>query len=175
MKKNVTIEKDNTKEAPSYSYYSRVLQKPFDSLNELASAEATYYENLKQKENKAAQKKADAKIVEDAFKHLNATRKSYKENLSQLTQEYSEALEDLKKAYEAGKSDFQNQLATAEQNYKDAIKNFSAKYPEGYHMTIKDGDFETTISSQTTKSMDTDKVSADAKKVAEIFNMLFGW
>jgi chromosome segregation ATPase len=170
------MKKQNTNETKqAYSYYSRVLEKPFDSLNELASAEATYYEQLKQKEDKAAQKKADAKIVEDAFKQLNATRKSYKEDLSQLTQEYSDALANLKKAYDAGKADIQNKLATAEQNYKDAIKNFGAKYPEGYHMTLKDGDFETTISSQTTKSMDADKVSADAKKVAEIFNMLFGW
>ena len=59
----------------SYSYYSRVLEKPFDSLDELASAEATYYEALKAKEDKATQKKADAKVVEDAFKQLNATRK----------------------------------------------------------------------------------------------------
>ena len=163
---------NETKQA--YSYYSRVLEKPFDSLDELASAEATYYEALKAKEDKAAQKKADDKVVEDAFKQLNATRKAYKENLSQLTQEYSEALENIKKAYEAGKTDIQNQLATAEQNYKDAIKNFGEKYPEGYHMTLKDGDFETTISSQTTKSVSSDRVAADAKKVAEIFNMLLG-
>lgn len=166
--KKTNIEKN------SYSYYSRVLEKPFDTLEELAAAEAAHYEKLKAKEGAAAQKKADAQTVEKAFKNLNIARKEYKDNLTQLTTEYSESLENLKKAFELGKKDIANKLANAETTFDEALKAFQAKYPEGYHLTLKDGDFETTISSQSTN--DTVKTSTDFPKLADsIFSMLFGW
>ena len=173
MRTNTKIVKEATETSKQdYSYYSRVLQKPFDSLAELSAAEGAYYAEKKAKEDKAAQKKNDAQIVEGAFKALNAARKEYKEKLSQLTTEYSEELSNIKKAYELGKSDLHTQLATAEQNWKDAIKNFSAKYPEGYHMTLKDGDFETTISSNSTKAQSINSDS-EFKKWVDIFNSIF--
>ena len=166
--KKTNIEKN------SYSYYSRVLEKPFDTIEELAAAEAKHFEALKAKEDAAAQKKADALKVEDAFKALNTARKAYKDDLTQLTTEYSESLENLKKAFELGKKDISNKLAAAETAFDEALKAFQAKYPEGYHLTLKDGDFETTISSQTTATKE--KPATDVSKIADsIFNMLFGW
>jgi chromosome segregation ATPase len=176
MEKNTNKIKNTDKELKNfnYSYYSRVLEKPFDSVEELVAAEAAHYEKLKAKEDAAAQKKADAQTVEKAFKDLNAARKSYKDDLAQLTTEYSESLENLKKAFELGKKDISNKLAAAETAFDEALKAFQAKYPEGYHLTLKDGDFETTISSQSTN--DTVKTSTDFPKLADsIFNMLFGW
>ena len=164
-KKNVTTEKETI----NYGFYSKVLQKPFDSLSELQAAEQEYYDKLKAKEDKAAQKKADALKVEDAFKALNTARKTYKEDLKQLTTEYSNALTDIQKAFDLGKDDIKKALATAEDTYATALKEFTDKYPEGYHLTLKDGDFETTISSQT--SNDTVKTSAD---IAGLFKLLFG-
>jgi predicted nucleic acid-binding Zn-ribbon protein len=165
------MKKQNTNETKQvYSYYSRVLEKPFDSLDELASAEATYYEQLKQKEDKAAQKKADAQKVEDAFKALNAARKSYKEDLAQLTKEYAESLENLKKAFDLGKKDIADKLAAAETTFDEALKAFQAKY-ENYHMTLKDGDFETTISNQVKRDV---KAEADKDIVTDILKLLFG-
>lgn len=166
MKKDTNNEKqlnkqvDNVKKAEqAYAYYSRVLSEPFDSIEELAEAEEAYYAKLKAKEDKAIQKKADANKVEEAFKTLNATRKSYKEDLNQLTVEYADALTDLKNAFEAGKTDLHNKLAKAEDDYAKALKDFTDKYPEGYHLTLKDGDFETTISgaSKVSKESYTDK------------------
>jgi chromosome segregation ATPase len=158
--KNVNVE---------YGYYSKLLKEPFDSLNELTMAEEAYYAKQKAKEDAAAQKKADAKKVEEAFKALNAARKEYKEKLTQLTKEYSEELENLRKAYELGKQDMQNKLAEAEQTYKKAIKDFGDKYPEGYHMTLKDGDFETTISHQTTGT------TSKAALTNDLWSLFFGW
>ena len=140
-----TNKKTNTKPEIDYGFYSRVLKQPFDSLEDLALAEEDYYAELKAKEDKAAQKKADAKVVEDAFKALNAARKAYKEDLTALTKEYSEELEHLKKAYELGKKDITNTLAAAEDAYSEALKAFTDKYDQ-YHLTLKDSDFETTIS-----------------------------
>ena len=159
--------------ATNYGFYSRVLSKPFDTVEELVAAEQKYYDEIKAKENKAAQKKADANIVEGTFKALNAARKAYKEDLSQLTKEYSESLENIKKAFELGKKDIQSKLAAAEEAHKKALKEFTAKYPEGYHLTLKDGDFETTISSQT--ATDNVKTTFDTARVADIINALFGW
>lgn len=168
-KKNVT----NEKETLDYGFYSNVLKKPFERLEDLKRMEEAYFAEKKAKEDKATQKKNDAKIVEGAFKALNAARREYKEKLNQLTTEYSEALENLKKAYELGKDDIRNTLAAAETAYSEAIKNFSEKYPEGYHMTLKDGDFETTISSQT--STDAVKTGIDTTRLADIINTLFNW
>lgn len=159
------------KETLDYGFYSNVLNKPFERLEDLKKAEYVYYEEQKLKEDKAAQKKADAQKVEDAFKALNAARKAYKEDLAALTKEYSEELEHLKKAFELGKRDIHNTLADAEDAYSDALKEFTDKY-DSYHVTLKDGDFETTISGS--KSTDTVK-TMDSKAVSELFNMLFGW
>ena len=144
-KKNAKTQNFDEKEIFNYGFYSKVLQKPFDTLTDLKAAEEAYYEEQKIKEDKAAQKKADAQKVEEAFKALNAERKAYKEELAQLTKEYAEELDNLKKAFELGKEDIHNKLAAAEDAYSTALKEFTDKY-DSYHVTLKDGDFETTIS-----------------------------
>ena len=159
----------DSKETLDYGFYSRVLQKPFERLEDLKKAEEVYFAEQKAKEDKAAQKKADAQKVEDAFKALNAARREYKEELTQLTAEYAEALENLKKAYELGKKDIHAKLAEAEDNFEKAHKEFTAAHPEGYHLTLRDGDFETTISGSSSENL-TKSVSAH-----DIWNLLFGW
>jgi galactokinase len=158
---------DTRKTNVEYGYYSKLLKEPFDSIEELQEAEEAYYAKQKAKEAAAAQKKTDALKVEDAFKALNAARKTYKENLTQLTKEYAESLEKLKKAFELGKKDIHDTLAAAEEAYEVALKEFTEKYNQ-YHLTLKDGDFETTIEKQTSEN-------ASAKKPADIFDLLFGW
>ena len=164
MTKQVNIKETDI----AYGFYSKVLNKPFDSVAELREAEAQYYAEQKAKEDKAAQKKADAQKVEDAFKALNAARKEYKEKLTQLTAEYTKALTDIKQAFEHGKQDIQNDLATAEDNYSKALKEFTEKYDK-YHMCLKGDDFETTISSS--KTQDTKKVEIKDSSQVNLFNI----
>ena len=161
----------NEKETINYGFYSRVLQKPFDSLSELKAAEDAYYAEQKAKEDKASQKRDDAAKVGEAFKALNAARRAYKEDLTQLTEEYAEALENLKKSFEHGRKDIAGTLATAEEAYKKALNEFTSKYPEGYHLTLKDGDFETTISGSAKVDKVTDKPS---DFYSDVFRMIFG-
>lgn len=156
-----------------YGYYSRVLNKPFDSIEELREAEATYRAELKAKEDKVAQKKADAQKVDDAFKAMNAARKEYKEKLTQLTKEYSEELTRLKNAFELGKKDIHAKMAAAEDAYQKELKEFTAKY-ETYHLSLKDGDFETTISGSRSKTQDTKKVDPSQVNLFNIFDLFFG-
>jgi uncharacterized protein with gpF-like domain len=165
----MTNRKNDTRKANvEYGYFSKLLKEPFDSIEELREAEEAYCAKQKAKEDAAAMKKADALKVEDAFKALNAARKTYKENLTQLTKEYAESLDNLKKAFELGKKDIHNQLAEAEEAYQAALKEFADKHPEGYHLTLRDGDFETTISKQTSDSVPT-------KKPIDFFDLFFGW
>ena len=152
-----------------YGYYSRLLKQPFDSVKELQEAEEAYYAKQKAREDAAAVKKADAKKVEDAFKALNTARKTYKEDLTQLTKEYAESLENLKKAFELGKKDIHNKLAEAEEVYQAALKEFTGKY-DSYHISLKDGDFETTLSKQTSES-----TPAPTKKPIDIFDLFLNW
>ena len=171
-KKNANVQNSGEKETLDYGFYSNVLKKPFERLDDLKRAEAVYYEEQKAKEDKAAQKRAEAHKVENAFKALNVARKAYKEDLTQLTKEYAEELEQLKRAYELGKKDIHNKLADAEENFEKAHKEFTAAHPEGYHLTLKDGDFETTISGSKTNDKEADKTVND---VFDIFNYLFGF
>ncbi len=171
INKNIVEE---TTEAPlGYGFYSNVLHKPFEHLIDLQRAEEVYFAEQKVKEEKVSKKKADALKVEEAFKALNAARKAYKEDLTQLTKEYAEELETLKKAFELGKKDIYNTLAEAEEAYDKALKEFNAKYPEGYHLTLKGDDFETTISRSTssTESKEVPKTS----NILELFDWLFSF
>jgi DNA repair exonuclease SbcCD ATPase subunit len=170
------ITNNNTNKKPrkdyvEYGFYSKVLKQPFDSVDELKQAEAKYYDEQKAKADQAAQKKADAKKVEDAFKALNAARKEYKDKQAQLAEEYSAELAKLKKAFEFGKKDIHDHLAAAEDAYSKALKEFTDKH-EHYHLTLKDGDFETTISGcncrpKTVKKEETDLIN--------LFDLLFGF
>ena len=170
MTKKVNIRENETDIA--YSFYSRLLNKPFDTVAELRDAEAAYYAEQKAKEDKAAQKKADAQKVEDAFKALNTARKEYKEKLTQLTKEYAEELAALKKALDLGKKDIQDALAAAEDNYSKALKEFTEKYQQ-YHLTLKDGDFETTISGSTNNKK-VDVKDPSQVNLMNIFDLFFG-
>lgn len=159
------IKKDTTQE---YSYYSNVLKEPFNSLEELKQAEESYYTKIREKEDKAAEKKADATLVEEAFKALNRARKAYREGLVAITERYSEDLKALKKALEEDKTKMQTILAEAEEAYATALKAFTDKYRDGYHLTLKDGDFETTISSQSTVN-----ANKTASSIMNIFDLFF--
>lgn len=154
-----------------YLYYSKVLSKPFASLAALKEAEAAYFADLKSKEDKAAAKKADAKKVEDAFKVLNFARKAYKNNLAALAERYAERLQDLRAEFAKARDMEQNMIADAEKNYQSALKEFTDKYDQ-YHLTLKDGDFETTIESHTSKVTEANK-NGSVTDLLELFETLF--
>lgn len=155
------------KESVGYSFYSKLLQKPFDTVEELLIAEESVRAAQRAKEDKAAQKKADATAVEDAFKALNAARRVYKKDLTAATEEYSKKLAALKSAFETRTAEIKAALAAAEAAYQTALKNFADKYPEGYHITLKDGDFETTIHRGTTPM--------NTVKVPDLFDIFLNW
>lgn len=158
-----------------FSYYSKVLKQPFDTLKDLIDAEKVYFDKLKVKEDAAAKKKSDAAKVEEAFKTLNIARKAYKEGLKSLTEHYTVDLQKLKSDFEASKLEIHNLLASAEDAYSTILKAFIDKYPEGYHLTLKDGDFETTISGGATENASTLNKSSAVPELSSIFDWLFNF
>lgn len=155
---------------PGYMYYSKLLREPFNTIDELEEAEEAYYAKQRAKEEKSAAKKADAVKVEEAFKALNAARKDYKEQLLLITENYTNELKALKAAFEEAKDLVEKRLAYAETKYSDALKEFNEKHPEGYHITLKDGDFETTISKEAT---DKENIRKSDNPLYDIFNLFF--
>ena len=160
-----------------YSYYSNVLKKPFTTIAELRNAEEAYYTELKAKEDRVAQKKADAAVVEEAFKALNTARKVYKEDIAALTKEYAAALDTLKKSFELAQKDIKEKLANAEEAYSKALKDFTTKNPEGFHITLKDGDFETTISGNTSINPNRkhDSTKRDSTSLMNLWDFFFNF
>ena len=171
MKKTMTdINKEKeTQTQNTYAFYSKVLNKVFDTVEDLQAAEAAHSAELKAKEDAAATKKADAQKVEVAFKALNLERKMYKENMVRLTERYNEEVKKLKEDFATSKKDIEQVLADAEKNYAAALKEFTNKY-ETYHLSLKDGDFETTISSQNSTS---NKAEVDLFNLSDLFNLFF--
>ena len=56
-----------TDEKEDFGYYSKILQKPFNSIDELKKAEKVYREEQHEKLAKINEKKTLAKNIEDAY------------------------------------------------------------------------------------------------------------
>ena len=171
-KVNVNLNEANTE--LDFCVYSKLLQKPFDCIEDLRAAEKAYKAELKAKEDKAANKKADAAKVEKAFKALNQARRDYKESMQKLVAMYQAEFKKLQNDLDADRARVQAALSDAETAYSAALKEFTDKY-DSYHFTMRDGDFETTMTKMT---------SAEPKKVEvkdpsqvnlmNIFDLFFG-
>lgn len=137
--------KKEQNQAAEYGFYSRLLKTDFDTVAALKEAEAAYLAEQEKKAAKVEERKSDADKVQAAFEDLNIARKEYKDSMAELNKQYCDDLIEIKERYEKGKAANQEMLERAETGYSEALKAFTDKYPEGYHLTLKDGDFETTI------------------------------
>jgi hypothetical protein len=151
-------------------FYSEITKELYENEKDLIAAEKATKAAEEAKTKAAKAKKADALKVEDAFKTCNAARKEYNTKVINARKDYNEAVANAKKAFEETVSAASQEKAAAEEVYDKILKDFISKHPEGYHLTLKDGDFETTISSQTEAA----NPSVDFSKVAELFGLLFG-
>jgi hypothetical protein len=136
------------REPQAYAFYSKVLSKVFDTVEELEVAEAEHAAELKAKEDAAALKKAEANKVEEAFKARNAAVVEYNTKIMAARKEYNDALAAASEAFSLSVAEATKAKEAAESDYSAALKEFTEKHPEGYHMTLKDGDNVMTISSQ---------------------------
>ena len=142
-------------------FYSEKLDKMFDTEKELLTAEETAFKAEQEAKAKSLKKKAEAKVVEDAFKKLNAAKRTYNTNVLELKKQFNQELTEFREKLSAINKAHEEAMAAeaqirdeAEAEYKAALDEFIAKHPEGYHMTLKDGDHVVTISGSSNESED---------------------
>lgn len=157
-------------QTPSYGFYSRVLNKPFDTLEELQAAEEKVLMEQEAKAKAVAERKADASKVEEAFKARNAARHSYNEEIVNAKKAYNTAVLEAKKAFEDAVTKASASKDAAEEKYSAALKEFTGKHPEGYHLTLKDGDNVTVLSNQGSTESDS-KIN---KEYNDFIDYIFG-
>lgn len=130
----------------NYGYYSKLLGKPFDTVEALVAAEKEEIAKRNAKQEKADAKKADAQKVEAAFKAANAAKRTFDTEVAEAQKACAKIIADAKAACAASIAESRKKLDAAENDYSKALKEFTAKHPEGYHMTFRDGDTVTNIS-----------------------------
>ena len=127
-------------------YYSEKLDAKFKTVEELKAAEKEAAEKEAAKKKASEEKKAEAKVVEDAYKAHNAAKRTYNENVLALRKQYDADLRALKKTFDEAVEAEAKTLDEAAVAFDTALKEFTDKHPEGYHMTLKDGDNVLTLS-----------------------------
>jgi signal transduction protein with GAF and PtsI domain len=128
-------------------FYSEKLDKMFDTEKQLLEAEEAAFKAEQEAKAKSLEKKAEAKVVEDAFKAHNQAKLEFNQKVALLKKAYHENLINLKKQFNADLQTEEKKLTEAAESYDTALSTFIEKHPEGYHMTLKDGDNVVTISS----------------------------
>jgi len=128
-------------------YYSEILNKNFDKVEDLEKAEEEHKAEQAKKEEAKALVKKESSEVEDAFKARNAARHAYNEKLVEARKIYNEALRKAKDEFEASLKESTEALEKAEADYDTRLKAFQKAHPEGYHITLKDGDNVVTYTS----------------------------
>ena len=128
-------------------YYSETLDKVFETEKELKDAEKADAEEKAKKEEAKLVVKKESSEVEDAFKARNATRKAYNEKLVEARKTYNEVLRKAKDEFEASLKESTEALEKAEADYDNKLKAFQKAHPEGYRLSLKDGDNVVTYTS----------------------------
>jgi hypothetical protein len=136
-----------------YGFYSKKLQKPFDTLEELLKAEEAAELEARAKAEAAAAKKADATKVEEAFKKVNEAKKIMNETIDVASKAYAEEMKAAKDKYIATVDQAEVAYLAAEKEYKEKLSEFS-KAHGNFHMTLKDGDVVSTVSRQQSSEVD---------------------
>ena len=133
-------------------YYSEKLNKLFETEKELVAAEKEVAIAEAKKAEAAKTKKAEAKVVEDAFKARNIARREYNTKVMDARKAYNTALVEAKKTFNDAITEATAIKDKAEEVYDAALKEFTDKHPEGFHITLKDGDNVMTISNSSDKN-----------------------
>jgi chromatin segregation and condensation protein Rec8/ScpA/Scc1 (kleisin family) len=154
-------------------YYSDLTKQLYETEKEAIAAEKKLEAEKAEAAKKASEKKAEANKVEEAFKARNAARREYNSKVMDARKAYNTALVEAKKAFDAAINDATAIKDKAEEVYNSALKEFTDKHPEGYHMTLKDGDNVTTLSRSSDKQLE--KVSKEYNDFIDTFVKFFNF
>lgn len=140
------------KQTPEYGYYSKLLNKPFDTVEELITAEEELRKAEEAKKVAADLRKSDAGRVKDAYIAYKNSKKDYNKQLIDLRKEYNDAVQLAKTRYNEKAETFANAMAIAAEEYNKLLTEFNQKYPGGYHLTLKETDDGVEVEVKETKA-----------------------
>jgi len=127
-------------------YYSEKLDKMFETATELAKAEADAEAKEQEKTQKAKEKKSEAGKIEKLYAEKNTAVAEFNKKFLELRDNYNQKIRDARKEFETEVAEISAKKDSAEKAYTDALNAFIKKHPEGYHMTLRDGNNISTIS-----------------------------
>jgi len=147
-------------------YYSEKLDKIFETEKELEAAEKEHAEAEAKKAEAKELVKKESEKVNDAFKALNTAKRNYNKTVIEARKVYNKAVIDARDVYALAIDGAEKARIAAEKAYDEALKNFQSKHPEGYRLTLKDGDNVVTISNYgyDNKSLNAELVKSDSYK-----------
>lgn len=136
------------KQDEQVSYYSHKLKKLFTTMDELKTAEAEADNAEAEKAALSEARKVDAQKVEEAWKAVNTLRATCKTERQEADRKYLEAVTAAKKIRTTTEEEINERWNKVTAAYDAALAEFTKLHPEGYHLTLKDGDYTTSISRQ---------------------------
>lgn len=152
--KATAVSADNyTEKAAATCYHSKVLNKYFEDYDSMIAEEKAFFDKKREDDARVAKRKAEAAVVEEAFKKMNDAKRAYNEKVTELKKTYSKAIATAKKEFADAAYEETEKVKAAEDKYAQTLDEFRKNHPEGYHMTFRDGDFVTTISEASFQSI----------------------
>ena len=132
-----------TKELDNYGFYSKLLKKPFDSLEELRKEEEEYHKVHAVELKKAEERKTEAKEIENLIKARDEIAAQGLQRKKAAAEKYSKTEQEARKEYmdECNAVEAANREACSKLD--DKLKAFCQKNPGGYHATIRYDDGST--------------------------------
>lgn len=145
------FENDNDAKNPSYSYYSRLLSKPYETLEALKKAEDEYRQKEEQKNSEKNARKDAAAKVEQACAALRSAKAEYIKNKKALDNEYLKNQKELAQKYTEDKENIKKDLIEKEEACTKLLNDFVKKYGS-FHTTVTDGDTLISVSYDTSSN-----------------------
>lgn len=121
-------------------YYSDVLDKIFDTEEELEKAEKEHEEAEAKKAEAKALVKKECEVVNDAFVARNAARHTYNEKVLEARKIYNDEVKAAQEKYQKSLEEVTANKTAAEKEFDTKLAEFKNNHPEGYRLNLKDGD-----------------------------------
>ena len=135
-------------------YYSEKLDKIFDAEEDLKAAEKELEEAEAKKAEAKALVKKDAEVVNTAFVARNTARHNYNEKVLEARKVYNEKVKAAQEEFNKAIAEVTEAKKAAEKDFSDKLSEFSKTHPEGYRLTLKDGDETATYYSESKYNTD---------------------
>ena len=117
-------ESEKTGETLSYGYYSKLLNKPFDTLDSLVQAENAYKEEAEKKLRLVEEKKIRAKEVEDAYLEYQKVKEEAYKQIAEAEKKWVELRDKFAQDYGSYHMTYVNNNGQRQVTFQDIVNSF---------------------------------------------------